>query len=301
MIFFARLVQEYNPVMSLSHFGAVNACLIVSWLFRIPVRIAYYHTSADYEYLVGMVRFLQELKKIRKILVYKFATLIISVSKNMVDEVRNIYKVPKQKIRHFHNALRNPEMYSPAENIDPKNLICVGRLNYGKGFDILIEAMALVHKLDPEIIVSIVGEGEYASNLIDMVTSTNLEECVLFTGRKDHDEVIKMISNAYALILPTRFDAFPYVIIEAMSVGTPVIASDVGGIPELIRNGIEGYLIPKEEPERLAFAIMELTSDNELRNSMSKAAFTRFLQNFEISRAIQNQADYLEGLIKTKI
>jgi glycosyltransferase involved in cell wall biosynthesis len=117
-----------------------------------------------------------------------------------------------------------------------------------------------------------------------------------FAGQVEHAEVLKKMSTAVATVVPSRQEAFGLVNIESMAVGTPVVASAVGGIPEIIRDGLDGFLVPPESPEALANRLKMILSDSHLRREMRANARHRFLSEFEQRRSIRRQADWFEDL-----
>jgi len=104
--------------------------------------------------------------------------------------------------------------------------------------------------------------------------------------------------SATLTILPSRCDNCPLVIIESLAVGTPVIASRVGGIPEVVRDGIEGFLVPPDDPPSLATKLSHVLSDPVLLQQMRANARQRFLSQFEQRRAVEAQADWLESILR---
>jgi glycosyltransferase involved in cell wall biosynthesis len=98
-------------------------------------------------------------------------------------------------------------------------------------------------------------------------------------------------------VVPSRSEAFGLVVIESMAVGTPAVASAVGGIPEIIRDGVDGFLVPPDDPAALADKIGLLLSNAELRHKMGLNARERFLSRFEQSRVVKEQADWLEQIV----
>ncbi len=297
-LYLARLIKRYKPIAIISNFGAQNISILVSWLFGVPLRYASYHSQENRylkEYNINILY--DEYQKKRKSLVYKFTSMIFPVSEAMIEEIINIYNVPLKKIKCFHNALEDPKLDIRSNIIDENKIICVGRLDYGKGQDVLIKAMDLVHQKKHEIKLDIVGAGINHSILKEMVDELNLNKVVEFIGQVPHQQIFSLMSDAYAVIVPSRFEAFCFVVIEAMSVGVPVIASHVGGIPEIIRDKIDGFLVPPENPEILASRILDLFDDKELHRTMQLNARQRFLNEFELKKAINSQANWLEESI----
>lgn len=117
---------------------------------------------------------------------------------------------------------------------------------------------------------------------------------IFLLGQIPHNKVLKQVSESNILIFPSRYEAFRLLIIEAMSIGTPVIASNVGGIPELIRDGIDGYLISPDDPELLAEKVILLFNNSKLARKIGESAYTRFLKKIELSKAIYKQAEWIE-------
>ena len=104
------------------------------------------------------------------------------------------------------------------------------------------------------------------------------------------------MSKAYVVIVPSLSEAFGLVNIEAMSVGTPVIASNVGGISEVIRDGIDGFLVPPNEPKILADKICYIFQNPELRGEMGRNARLRFLNNFDQDQAVDNISEWFKSI-----
>ena len=141
-----------------------------------------------------------------------------------------------------------------------RKIICyVGRLGHEKGLDILIEAMAKRPFSETEL--HLVGGGELEESLRSRVQQLNLDGKVYFHGMRPHGEIPAWLTACDVFCLPSRREGCPNVVLEALASGRPVVASHVGGVPELIseRNGV---LVPSENPERLAQAL-EYTLDQK--------------------------------------
>lgn len=296
--FLFNLIKQYRPVIIYSTFVATNICTIVSWLMHVPRRYISFQTSEN-KYLQGKEFIKQQLLRIRKIAVLSLATKILPVSNAVAQEVESIYKVPKNKIAVFHNAIKDYGLFRTVNSQKKLDLVCVAGLTYGKGQDVLVKAMEIVVDKYQEARLFLVGDGECKQSLINLVEQLGLSENVIFLGQLPHYKAIALVADSYVLVLATRFEAFGFVIAEAMSVGTPSIASNVGGIPELIRDGIDGFLVPVEDHRLLAEKIMNLWGNPTLRDSMGANARERYLEYFELDKAIVNQADWLERQVES--
>jgi glycosyltransferase involved in cell wall biosynthesis len=105
------------------------------------------------------------------------------------------------------------------------------------------------------------------------------------------------MSGGRLTIVPSRSDNLPTVIIESLAVGTPVVAAAVGGIPEMIDDGIHGFLVPPEDPYSLAERINVLLSCDDMWQVMSAKARERFLDRYEQSRVVTEQANWFERIV----
>lgn len=295
-IFLIKLINKHRPILVYSSFVATNICTLVSWLMHVPLRFVSFRTSEN-KYLKGKELFRQRLRRIRKILIFSLVTKVLPVSGAVAKEVESIYRVPEHKITVFQNALKDPGLYQNEKSQKKIDLVCVAGLTYGKGHDVLIKAMEIVVEKYKDVKLVLVGDGECRQSLIKMVEKLGLIKNVEFLGQLPHYQAISLVADSYAFVLATRFDAFPNVLIEALSVGTPVIASNVGGVPELIRDGIDGYLVPIEDYQLFSEAIMKLLGNSSLRDNMGANAREHYIQYFELNKAIEKQANWFENQI----
>jgi D-inositol-3-phosphate glycosyltransferase len=110
------------------------------------------------------------------------------------------------------------------------------------------------------------------ARLKDMSTKLGLDESVLFLGRRNQDNLPYYYSAADVLVMPSHYESFGMVALEAMACGTPVIASEVGGLAYLVRDGETGFTIPVEEPDTLCEKLSWLLNDDKLHTRMSRKA-----------------------------
>ncbi len=152
---------------------------------------------------------------------------------------------------------------------EPPYFVFVGRLVRYKGINRTIEAFAKVHAQHPEAVLRIVGGGPIEQELRAQVSSLGLEAAIEFTGGLPGDKTKQMIAGAAALVHhalnePDGPEAFPTVVSEAMALGTPVVGSRCGGIPDQVAEGETGYLIDQHDTETMAARMMQILQDPEL-------------------------------------
>lgn len=229
-------------------------------------------------------------------MVYQCATHIIHVSKFEQDDFLNTFHASRKVHHVFYNGKKDLAVNTPAAELKKSIVICIGRLDYSKGQDIIIKAFRQVVNHMPDAILILVGEGKFRPQNMSLVSELKLENSVKFYGRINPDEVINLLNRSKVSVLPSRMDNCPLAIIESLSAGVPVIASRVGGIPEILLDGITGYLIESEDYERFASQIIKVLEDPDLQMRLSKNAKEDFLERFEINRVIEEQVEWLENI-----
>ena len=164
-----------------------------------------------------------------------------------------------------------------------KNIMFAGRIEPLKGIDTLIQAMALIKQRHPSVVentcVAIIGGDPWADDpdaemtrLQQMRQDLDIHDFVLFLGAKDQEVLPNYYAAAEMVVMPSHYESFGMVALEAMAMGRPVIASEVGGLAFLIQDGINGYHVPTRNPEALAEHIYELLANNQCREEMGRAA-----------------------------
>jgi len=138
-----------------------------------------------------------------------------------------------------------------------KILVCVASLVPAKGHEYLIEAMKVISKQREDVVLMLVGSGFFATKLLKKIRKLNLEKKVSILGRRPHEEIPLWMNAADIIVLPSISESFGTVIPEALACGKPVVASQVGGIPEIIKNEELGFLVKPRDPEALAEALLE--------------------------------------------
>jgi len=173
---------------------------------------------------------------------------------------RNAYQAmvgpPPAIVRVVPNGITPAEMAPVAPRPDAADLLSVGEFRHIKGTDVLIEAVAELHKTGRKVTLAMAGDGEEGEKLRALVSRLGLDASVRFLG---HTPARQAFVHGRQMVVPSRADSLPYAVIEAGGAGIPMIASSVGGIPEIL--GPEGNMVPPENPGRLAAAIAAALDD----------------------------------------
>ena len=147
-------------------------------------------------------------------------------------------------------------------------IVFAGRLGRQKALGVLLHALADV----PDVTLAVAGDGPERASLERTAHDLGLDGRVSFLGAVPRDRVLRLFRAADASVLPSAWENFPHTVVEALAVGCPVIATAVGGVPEVVRDGENGLLVPPGDPAALAEAIERFFADADLRTRLSAAA-----------------------------
>ena len=184
--------------------------------------------------------------------------------------------------RVYPERLRWIPNFVDVDAIEPKRtpgggVVCAGRLSDEKGVDILIRAAAG----HPRLQIDIAGEGPAREELEQLASATGVAERVRFHGRLPTGELQRLLRSASVMALPSRwYENMPLAVLEAFAAGLPVVASDLGGLPELIERDVDGQVVPAEDPGALGEALAALMADPKRAFSMGRAARDKAKNSF---------------------
>lgn len=226
------------------------------------------------------------------------------------EQLAELYDAPIHKIdivppgvdlERFYPMARKVAKRRIGINCGHKTILFAGRIEPLKGVDTLLRAIAIVRERHPDAISStclaIVGGDPWAENpdaemkrLLEMRDELGLEELVTFVGAKDQNVLPNYYAAAEMLVMPSHYESFGMVALEAMAMGTPVIASEVGGLAHLVQDGINGFHTPSGDAEALAHRIHDLLLDDNCRLLLSIQAreYAKEYDWARIARRIRN-------------
>jgi len=225
---------------------------------------------------------------------YKAANKIISVSKALAEEALNYYRLPSEKLVVIHNGVHVlPITQAETENV----ILSVGRMVWRKGFTYLIEAMPNVLKENPNTKLILVGDGVYKVFLEEYTKKLKVEKSVLFYGNLPREKLFLLYQKARLYVQPSLYEPLGNTILEAMASEKPVIATKVGGIPEIITHGKDGFLIEPESYQQIAQTIKTLLSDSHFSKKLGKNARAKMRKYFSWESAAKKTLQIYEELL----
>lgn len=176
-------------------------------------------------------------------------------------------------------------------------LVLVGRLEHEKGAQDAVEALRLLSRRHPDAVLVLVGEGARHHDLGAQAAAAGLGERVRLVGRLADDAVAALVASADVALVPSRYEPFGLVALEAMAAGTAVVASATGGLSEIVEDGVSGLVVPPADPQALADAVGVLIEHPSRADALREAAVQRARRDFGWgSVAARTRAVYSEVL-----
>ena len=233
---------------------------------------------------------------------------VICCSDYMVSHVRWAFGLPEDKLVMVPNGV-NIQEYTRNENADlrqfrrkfalpeEKLVLYVGRLVYEKGIHVFVNAVPkILGKVDAKFVV--VGNGYMKEPLSNLVRSMGLAHKVMFTGFVD-DETLKNLQRcADVSVVPSLFEPFGIVALEAMAAKSPVVVSDTGGLSEIVEHDVNGVKVYPENPDSLAWGITKVLLDEKYANWIRNNAYKKVLEKYDWDKISQQTTGVYEAVLK---
>ncbi len=272
----------------LFHANLYGRLSVISLIKNAPMVITSFH-NPDYSYEDNR-RFTFKIRKLLDYWTYKGVNFRgVAVSKAVRDDYQHHFKIKDLKV--IYNS------YSPfwaendnADKVDIKNKlgfkqdlkICttVARFSRQKGYDIYIKAIKEITKVITDIKFIFIGIGKEFESIKQLVFENDLSNYILFLGRLEQEEVRKFVLISDLFVLPSRFEAFGISALEAMATGTVVLATDTGGLRELIKDGVNGILVKPEDYRELAKKIIWALGNEDTTLKITREAINYARSNF---------------------
>jgi len=233
---------------------------------------------------------------------YKCADKVIAVSKATAEETVRFYRLPKERVVAIHNGidlLSFTDLRVEEEN-EGHTILSVGRLSWRKGYKYLIDAMPNILSEYPDAKLVIVGYGDQRTPLQWHVKKLGIESSVCFLDKVSGERLYSLYHEADVYVQPSLYEPFGITILEAMSMRKPVVATRVGGIPELITNGAEGLLVEPGNSLQLARAIINVFSDSSCRRRFGSNARKRVEREFTWEAVAKKTLEFYTNLLNDK-
>jgi glycosyltransferase involved in cell wall biosynthesis len=211
----------------------------------------------------------------------------------------------EQLVMNYHGIDCSSFMPKVRAQFDPETSICVvANVNYDKGQDVLIHALGKLKKHDKRFTCVFVGSYEYQmgtknheyyEHLLQLIDGYDLHKSIRFAGFVE--DVRPYLATGDIFILASRTEGLPIALLEAMAMGLPVIATRVGGIPEVVVDGETGILVPPDDPDQLAESIIQLIENRGLQRQYGESGFRRANSHFDVQLEAERYHQTYQTLI----
>jgi glycogen(starch) synthase len=203
------------------------------------------------------------------------AERVITCSVFMRDDVAAAFGADPERLDLIANEVDLTPFSIPAPVSRPEGrplILFAGRLQYEKGVQTLLDAMPVIARQVPGVRLAVAGDGTYRPALEEHAAELRLNGQVRFEGFVDEQRLRTLYSSADVAVIPSLYEPFGLVTLEAMASGTPVVAADTGGLPEIVEHEVSGLLFPPGDADELARAATRLLLDPSLSERLAKEA-----------------------------
>jgi glycogen synthase len=208
---------------------------------------------------------------------------LITCSASMSDEITELFGPGLAETRVIRNGI-DAARWSFAKRCartGPAHLVYLGRLEYEKGIHDLIAALPRIRRTHPGTTVTIAGTGTQQSWLAEQARKHKVLKATTFVGHLDHEQLVRLLHAADAAVLPSHYEPFGIVALEAAATGIPLVTSNVGGLGEAVINGKTGMSFPPRDITGLANAVRAVLDDPDAAQRMAVAARERLTSDFD--------------------
>jgi phosphatidyl-myo-inositol dimannoside synthase len=289
------------PRLEILYLGHVNLAPIGMLLRSIRGRMQYWVT-------VHGVEVWQPLPFVRR-LALRRAARVLAVSEFTAQSAASAQGLHSARLCVVPPAL-DPSFLEPASRDDalpiPAGspvLLTVGRLvstEPGKGVDSVIRILPKLLQVSPELHYVVIGGGDLAGPLAKMVQASPARDRILLTGPLKGEELKQYYARADIFVMPSRQEGFGLVFLEAMASGKPVVGGDCGGAPEVIQDGVTGFLVDPDDACTLANRVAHLIEDETLRRRMGEAGRQRVEQCYTFAAFSERLGRLLESAVENR-
>jgi glycogen(starch) synthase len=208
---------------------------------------------------------------------------LITCSASMGDEITELFGPGLAEVRVIRNGIdASLWPFAPRRpRRGPAHLVFVGRLEYEKGIHDAIAALPRIRRAHPGTTLTIAGEGTQQQWLVEQTRKHKVRKATRFVGRLGHEDLVQLLHDADAAVLPSHYEPFGIVALEAAATGTPLVTTDVGGLGEAVINGQTGVSCAPRDVAGLAAAVTSVLDDPEAAQRHAIAARERLTADFD--------------------
>lgn len=275
-------------------------------LFREPKYVVRLHTSSKIVDRFNKVfpTFSRKIVYWMENVVIHYAHALTAPSEAIINLTRSEHHLRKKCVKIFNPI--NDELFKPAELSKEKLVLFVGRLEENKGVNILYTIIPMLLDADPEIKMRIVGvdaqnkgENNWKNRLLHRLTQA--QKCRVEIEPLERTELVQWYNRASVTLVLSKWESFSYIALESLACGCPVIAFSAGGISEVVRSGIDGYLIEYGCIDELVKRVINLLCDSGKCTEMGKSAINYIKNKFGFASIVPKVIRFYEDILESKV
>jgi glycosyltransferase involved in cell wall biosynthesis len=243
---------------------------------------------------------------LEKIMVRMPTNVIHTISNTSKDDILRLNRSHQSNIIVIHNGIDLAEYGSytssstnKGTNCYDKYIVYIGRLVYYKNLNIVIQAFAAVTKRIPDAKLVVIGEGIKRNDWENLTADLGLSQNIKFLGYVRHDEKLRILSRTSALVLPSLYEGFGIVLIEAFAMRKPVLVAKERPFDEIVDDEVDGFLIPSNDPELWAEKIILMLSEPSLCKRMGEKGGAKVQEKFNIINVISQMERLYRSIAKS--
>ena len=281
-----KIVSTFEPQIIHSHLYVMRYVLPVALRRKSPIRLHTICNQPKYE--------VDRVGRLIHRFAFRYGRITpISLSESLRTELQGLYGPVESPViysgvdtKKFKLDKNESSRLRTALGLDGKTIILhIGRFSPQKNHELLLKAFAKVALACREAVLLLVGDGALRPKIEASINQLGLSDRVLLLGQRS--DTPQLLAAADMLVLASDWEGVPRVLLEAMAAGRPAIATRVGGVPEVLRDNITGYLVPPRDIDSLANAMLELARTPQLARRLGEAALSAS-QSFDIHNMVSN-------------
>jgi glycosyltransferase involved in cell wall biosynthesis len=289
------LIREFAP--DLVHgFGAEGGHGLIATRFGRPSVVFIQGIASAYAPFLDGPRCVNALHKHIENVVARRATALVAETHFARDWA--LARNPQANVKIIPHG-SNPEFFEVRPHYQSRQIVVIGALQRRKGVDVAIRAIARLSGCDLRLLI--VGDGPEHRALLRLAHDLRVADRVTFTGTQERTRIISLMESSCALAMPTRMDTSPNVITEAHAAGLPVIGTKVGGVPEMIDDERDGFLVQADDVAALADRMERLVNDSDLCRRMGQTGREKVKQLNDPDRIASAHADLYREVINAGV
>lgn len=272
---------------------------LAGWLAKVPCIVASIHNVYTRDKKIH--------RRIINKLLSRFTDKVVAVSETVKHDILMYDGLSEDKVTVIYNGIDINRFSRINGNIIRKEfkipfdipvIGTIGRLTFQKGMKYLLEAVSLVKKRSPKIILLIVGDSPIKDELQNYAKALGMDSHVIFTGSRR--DVPELLSAMDIFVLPSLWEGLPNALLEAMAAGKPIIATDIPPIREIVNSEKVGILVPPQNCNAIADSIEFLFHNKNFAENLANAARERVFTTFHIKTSVRHYTELFENILRNK-